>query len=203
MYPVIPNSPTLVELWEITHLNLQNENWMCCHVVWSDYRRGFGLDIEFIDHLYTKLETTSNYSATANLHTLQITTAHAKSFPACCVFTSRSLVTASNSGDSSASALKCSLNGGSPPTDNFLHRLPYRTDLVAPIVFLITPRYGPRPQHSSFSYANRFRGNVFTEPFPSSSRLSCLLRICCLVTGVPLSVSRTLPRNESCFRAVP
>jgi hypothetical protein len=38
-------------------------------------------------------------SATADLHTLQITTAHAKSFAACYVFTSRSLVTASNSGD--------------------------------------------------------------------------------------------------------
>jgi hypothetical protein len=61
-----------------------------------DYRRGFGLDIGFIDHLYTQLGTTSIYSAIATLHTLQITTTHAKSFPACYVFTSRSLVTASN-----------------------------------------------------------------------------------------------------------
>jgi hypothetical protein len=61
---------------------------------------GVGLDIGFIDHLYTRLGTTSNYSATANLHNLQI---RAKHFPACWLFTSRFLVTASNSGDSSAS----------------------------------------------------------------------------------------------------
>jgi hypothetical protein len=45
----------------------------------------------------------SNYSATANLHNLQITTATAKTFSAFCVFTSRSLATASNSADSLAS----------------------------------------------------------------------------------------------------
>jgi hypothetical protein len=61
------------------------------------------LDIGFIDNLYIRLGTTSNYSATFNLHNSQMTTAHAKSFPACCVFTSRSLPTASNNGHSSAS----------------------------------------------------------------------------------------------------
>jgi hypothetical protein len=59
----------------------------------------------FIDHLNTQLVTTSNYSAIANLHTLQITRAYAKSFPACNVFTGRFLLTASNSADSSVSAL--------------------------------------------------------------------------------------------------
>jgi hypothetical protein len=34
----------------------------------------FGLVHGFIDHLYTPLGTTSNHSATANLHKLQITT---------------------------------------------------------------------------------------------------------------------------------
>jgi hypothetical protein len=63
-------------------------------VYMSDSRRGFGLDIGFIDHFNTQLGTTSNYSAIANLHTLQITRTDAKSLPACCVFTSRSLVTA-------------------------------------------------------------------------------------------------------------
>jgi hypothetical protein len=94
-----------------------------CHVVWSDYRRGFGSNIGSIDHLYRQLGTTNNYNSIVNLRTLQITTAHAKSFPAYCVVTNRSLVTASNSGDSSASALKSSLNGGSLPTDSFLHRI--------------------------------------------------------------------------------
>jgi hypothetical protein len=39
----------------------------------------------------------------ADLHTLQITTAPAKPFPAFCSFTSRSLATASNNEDYSAS----------------------------------------------------------------------------------------------------
>jgi hypothetical protein len=56
----------------------------------------------FIDHMYTTLGTTGSYRAIADLHTLQITTALSKLFPACCV-TSRSLTTASNSGYSSAS----------------------------------------------------------------------------------------------------
>jgi hypothetical protein len=44
--------------------------------------------------------------AIANFHDSQITTAPDKNFPACCVFTSRSLATASNRGDSSGS-IKC------------------------------------------------------------------------------------------------
>jgi hypothetical protein len=36
----------------------------------------------FIDHLYTQLGTISNYRSLADLHTLQITTTHAKPFPA-------------------------------------------------------------------------------------------------------------------------
>jgi hypothetical protein len=54
-------------------------------------------------YTHTRLGTTSSYSATANLYSSQITKATAKSFPACCVFISRSPATASNSGDSSAS----------------------------------------------------------------------------------------------------
>jgi hypothetical protein len=106
---------------------------------------------------------------------------------------SPAVVTASNSGDSSSSALKFSLNGGSPPTDSFLHSLPYRNDLVAPVVFFIIPRHGPRRQRRSFSYANRFRGNMFTEPFLSTGRLFLLIK-------------NLLPNNERrsfvCFAAV-
>jgi hypothetical protein len=58
---------------------------------------------EWIDYLYTRLGTTSCYSGTASLHSIHITTVSAKYFPACCVFTSRPLATASNSGDSSVS----------------------------------------------------------------------------------------------------
>jgi hypothetical protein len=101
-----------------------------------DYRRRFGLDIGFIDHSYTRLLSISNYSAPANLHNSQITTVYAKSYPAFSFFTRRFLVTASNNGDSSASALKSSLNGGSLATDPFLHKRSYCTDFVTPIVFL-------------------------------------------------------------------
>jgi hypothetical protein len=45
--------------------------------------------------------------------------------------------------------LKSCLSGGSLPTDSFLHRLTYRTDLAATVVFLITPRHDPRRQHQS------------------------------------------------------
>jgi hypothetical protein len=69
----------------------------------GDYRRSFGLHIGSIYHLYIRLRITISYCATANLRNSQITTAPAKYFPACCVFTNRFLVTASNTGDSSAS----------------------------------------------------------------------------------------------------
>jgi hypothetical protein len=72
---------------------------------------------KFIDHLYPPLRTTSNYSAIADLHTLQITTESTKHFPAYCVFTSRSLATASNSEDSSASVLTSLRSGEYPKTE--------------------------------------------------------------------------------------
>jgi hypothetical protein len=73
------------------------------------------LEIGFIDHCNTQLVITVNYSAIADLHTLQITSIR-QVFPACSVFTRRFLETASNNGYSSASVLKSSLNGGSLPT---------------------------------------------------------------------------------------
>jgi hypothetical protein len=61
---------------------------------------GFGLVTGFIEHLYTQLVTTSNYSAIANSHALQFIRACTKSSQS--AFTSRFLVT---DGDSSASLL--------------------------------------------------------------------------------------------------
>jgi hypothetical protein len=43
---------------------------------------GFELVNGFTDHLYTRLGTTINYSATINLHNSQITKPPAKPFPA-------------------------------------------------------------------------------------------------------------------------
>jgi hypothetical protein len=83
----------------------------------SDYRWGFELEIGFIDHLNTRFVNTLSYSSIADFHTLQITTAHAKSFQSALVSTSHSLVRASDSTYSSASVLKSSLNGGSLPTE--------------------------------------------------------------------------------------
>jgi hypothetical protein len=120
----------------------------------------------FIDHLYTQLETTSNKSASANLRNSQITTASAKLFPACRVFTSRSPVTFSNSGHSSVSALK-----------SCLHSLRYRTLLTVNrnhcsncLGYNISAR---TTQKTPFFYCCvrvRCRGKMSTEPLPRNSR---------------------------------
>jgi hypothetical protein len=67
---------------------------VCCHDM-SDYRRGFGLVIGFVDHFNTRLVTALNYSAINGLHT-----AHAKSFQS--AVASRFPVTDLNSGDSAS-----------------------------------------------------------------------------------------------------
>jgi hypothetical protein len=79
---------------------------------------GFILVNGFIDHLYeyTPLGTTNNYSSIANVHSLQITTAPAKPFYSLLYFISRSLSTASNSGDSSTS--RAEVLSSQPPIQN-------------------------------------------------------------------------------------
>jgi hypothetical protein len=169
-----------------------------------DYRRHFALNIGFIDHLYTRLGTTSDYSATTSFHNSQITTA------ACCVFSIRSLVTASNSEDSSASALKASLNGGSHPNLfqllqlTLFFRLPLKNSLGC---------LNCLPYNSSARPAQTTPFILVCVPVTAGTCLpsrslaalvySCLLKICCLATEVvSLSLSRPLPRNECCFRDV-
>jgi hypothetical protein len=89
-------------------------------VMWqSDYRRGFGLEILFIDYFNTRLVTTLNYSAIADLHTLQNTKS--------AVFPRRSPATVSNSGGSTAPALTSLLNAS---TKYSLQRLPYNSELL-------------------------------------------------------------------------
>jgi hypothetical protein len=52
------------------------------------------LYVGFIDYFNTQLVTTPKYSAIADLHNLQFTVTHAKSFPVRNVFTSSCLATA-------------------------------------------------------------------------------------------------------------
>jgi hypothetical protein len=67
----------------------------------------------FIDHL--QVVTRNDYNTIAVFHSLH--SLHLKPSPACCVFTSRSLATASNSGDSSDSALTSLLPSEYPTTE--------------------------------------------------------------------------------------
>jgi hypothetical protein len=46
------------------------EKALYCHTVWSEYRRGFGMDIGFTDHLNTQVVSTLNYSVIADFRTL-------------------------------------------------------------------------------------------------------------------------------------
>jgi hypothetical protein len=49
----------------------------------------------------------------------------------------------------------------------------------------------------------RCRGNVFTEPFPTSGHVLLLIKICCLAANVvSLFVSRSPPRNGSICRNI-
>jgi hypothetical protein len=119
---------------------------------------GFGLVNGFIDHLCVPLGTTSTHSAIADLHTLQIARAHAKSSQS--ALTSCFLVTDLNNGDSSASVLTL-LPAGYHSTAEL------STELIAPTVVVVTSRH--RPQRTQFFYRCmhiRCHGNVFTEPLP-------------------------------------
>jgi hypothetical protein len=90
-----------------------------------------------------------NSGVVSNYNTLQITTAHAKSFQS--AFTSRFLVTNLNNGYSLTARTK-----------SFLHRLPYSLLLTTPkLVSVITSRHGPLITHRSLFYSKLFRGNVF------------------------------------------
>jgi hypothetical protein len=111
---------------------------------------GFGLVNAFIDHLYTPLATTSNYSAITNLHTLQITTAPTKPFSSLmCLhqpFPGNSFwqwrffsFVHSGSNFTASHAELCQLTINCQPS----------VDWIAPVVFFITPWHGPHRKHHS------------------------------------------------------
>jgi hypothetical protein len=96
---------------EVERLHYEDEPVMMNIVAcMSDVRRGFGLDIVFIDYLQDV--TTNNLTLSLFTHF----TNHTVSFSACGVSTRRFLVTASNNDYSSASGLKSCLNGVSLST---------------------------------------------------------------------------------------
>jgi hypothetical protein len=87
------------------------------------------------------LGTTSNCNATANLNTLQITTANTKSSPARSVFNSRFLVTDVNSEDSSASSVQVL------PVLQISRNSTLSIPLSWPGVLVIQPRCGFNRKH--------------------------------------------------------
>jgi hypothetical protein len=139
----------------------RNKTLKYCHVVECDYRRGLDWIVDVLatltNHLWLNLITAPSLTSIF-YKSLQ----HTLSLCNLLCFTSRSLVAASNSGDSSAYALT-SLLGSSQ-----IRRLnPLFTDslttlsTLAPIVLLITSRHGPSRKHRSIFYSNRFHWNMF------------------------------------------
>jgi hypothetical protein len=93
---ILPFTPTYSKLslsFRISYQNTFSHTYVC------DYKRGYGLVNGVIDHLYTPVETTSNYRAIADLYTLLVTS----TCLVFSVFTRRFLAKASSIRDSSAS----------------------------------------------------------------------------------------------------
>jgi hypothetical protein len=137
----------------------------------------------FTDHFTTRHGTTNNCRAISYLHTLQITATNTMSSPPCNVFTSRFLVTASNNGDPSASALK-----------SFPALYHLATQLLCKLVPSITLWHGPRRRHI-FSIV----ACVFTALLRSNGRLWTTENIALLLLLV--CILRLLPGNGRCLQS--
>jgi hypothetical protein len=123
----------------------------------SDCRQRLDWGLDLLPTLTHDSWLQLNCSAIADLHT-----AHAKSFQACSIFISRSLVTACRSGDSSALRwLRCSV--AISCTKSSLHRLPYNYLWTLAPVVLVTSRCGPLSKQRSLLYSSRFQGNMFVS----------------------------------------
>jgi hypothetical protein len=141
-------------------------------VVWVWLQVGLGsVNVRIYWPLTHTTRTANNYSVTSNLHTLQITAANTKFSPACSVFTSRSLVTASDIGDSSASRAhvvtvrRISRNSqlsqspgyfttdGLPPITSYWRQAPWYSRLA--IFFQLSPC-----GHSPYVTSSLTRGSV-------------------------------------------
>jgi hypothetical protein len=113
------------------------------------------------------------------------------SFSVCCVFTSRFLVTGSNSGDSSASALTSLLSGEYPTS--------LCTELNSKLVPLITFRHGSTENTALLLFLQSFpwKHVCLRRCYYVMAVYICLLRICCLAADVSLFVSWLLSSNGS------
>jgi hypothetical protein len=131
---------------------------------------------EFIDHLYTRLGTSSTYSTTTNIHNLQITRAHAKPFPACCVFTSRFLGTVSISEKSQLDALGFRLH-------SLLCRTQLATEIIAPTILVTISRHGPHRKHRSIVMFISFASGMCLPSCLAGVAYPRLLKICCSGNG--------------------
>jgi hypothetical protein len=120
-------------------------NRILSHIL-SDYSWSVWLGTGFIAHFNIWLMTILNYSTIVELHTLQITTAHAISV--CCVFTSHSW----------QRLLTVGILQLHWPS--LLIRLPYNWIISKP-VFIITFQFRLRKKHRSLLYLNHFNTNVF------------------------------------------
>jgi hypothetical protein len=124
---------------------------MCVVTRRSDYPRLF----DWRSGLLTTLTHDSwlfNYSAVPNLHTLQITTVHAKSSQS--AVTIRFLVTVLKTGGNSASVPNCTDQDFSSQTPLQIWRTPKHASVI-------TSRHGLRRKYRSLLYSNRFGGNLF------------------------------------------
>jgi hypothetical protein len=118
--------------------------------------------------MHTQLVTTSNYSATANLHNSQITAVTTKHFQACCVLASRSLASASSSGNSSASRTQAL--SSQPSVENSL-----------------STNFVPCLKHISTDHIEN-RALLLLRPTVALLRTSCLATGTCLASRCPETV---------------
>jgi hypothetical protein len=154
--------------------------------VWVDHDEILDWLLDLLTTL-TYIVITLNYSSIANLHTLWITTAYAKSFPAGSVFTSSCLVKASDKCYSSASVVKSCLNGGSllaAQSSKSKSELLYDWRFTANQFVLASSPLRPTARH--FFQLN----SCANSPYVTSSltiRWVCLLWICLAFRQVYIS----------------
>jgi hypothetical protein len=146
----------------------------------------------YTDHLHTRLvnTSTSNYTSIADLHKSQFTAVPIKPFSACCAFTNRSLATASNNGNFSASRVQ--VLSSQPPLQNSVHCS----------VLIIISRHGSHRKHrsSTISFVSVAVGTCLPIRCPETAAarateytVPLLLRACVL---------RALHSNDRCLQSL-